>query len=285
MVPVVDVIPMNPAIRSIVHPTDFSDLSTAAFAHALRIALAAKSKLHLVHVVQYDDDEALAFPHARRLLVQWGLSGEDDPPSVVASKLGIEVDNIRLKGQQPTQGIVGFLGEQPSELVVLATHGRDGIEHWLEGSVAEAVFRRSAIPTLFIAPGARGFVSQVSGDIRLQRVLVPVDFSPAPGQAIETVQRFGRHLTGTNIAVHLLHVGSSVPPLHAASSKVMPSPPIILRSGNVVKSIVDAAIELDVDFIAMPTAGHHGVLDALRGSTTERVVRHAPCPVLALPAA
>jgi nucleotide-binding universal stress UspA family protein len=32
----------------------------------------------------------------------------------------------------------------------------------------------------------------------------------------------------------------------------------------------------------MPTAGHHGVLDALRGSTTERVIRHAPCPVLAL---
>jgi nucleotide-binding universal stress UspA family protein len=47
---------------------------------------------------------------------------------------------------------------------------------------------------------------------------------------------------------------------------------------------VDAAIELDVDLIAMPTAGHHGVLDALRGSTTERVIRHAPCPVLALAA-
>jgi nucleotide-binding universal stress UspA family protein len=53
----------------------------------------------------------------------------------------------------------------------------------------------------------------------------------------------------------------------------------------VVQSIVDAAIEFDADVIAMPTAGHHGVLDALRGSTTERVIRHAPCPVLALPAA
>jgi nucleotide-binding universal stress UspA family protein len=52
-----------------------------------------------------------------------------------------------------------------------------------------------------------------------------------------------------------------------------------------VKSIVDAAIEFDVDFIGMPTAGHHGVLDALRGSTTERVIRHAPCPVFALSAA
>jgi nucleotide-binding universal stress UspA family protein len=270
------------AIRSIVHPTDFSDLSAAAFAHALRIALATKSKLHLLHVSQYDATEALAFPHARRLLAQWGLSDEDDPPSMIASKLGIEVDNIRLKLQEPTRAIVDFLSEHPSDLVVLATHGRDGVSHWLQGSVAEAVFRRSAIPTLFIAPGARGFVDQVSGDVKLRRALVPVDVSPAPGRAIETIHEFGLLLTGADIAVDLLHVGEAAPPLRAVSSPGLL--PVILRSGNVVKSIVDAAIEFDVDFIGMPTAGHHGVLDALRGSTTERVIRHAPCPVFALSA-
>ena len=276
---------MNSSIRSIVHPTDFSDLSGLALAHALRIALAAKSKLHLVHIVQHDAGGALAFPHVRRLLVQWGLSEEDDPPWVVSTNLGLEVDNISLKWQDPARGIVGFLRKHSSDLVVLATHGRDGVEHWLKGSVSAAVFRRSAIPTLFIAKGARGFVSQVSGNIRIRRVLIPVDFSPPPSQAVETIQRFGRLLTGSNIFVHLLHVGSSAPPLHAASSNVSPLPSVILRSGNVVKSIVDAAIEFDVDFIGMPTAGHHGVLDAMRGSTTERVIRHAPCPVLAVPAA
>ena len=114
---------MNSSIRSIVHPTDFSDLSAAAFAHALRIALATRSKLHLVHVSQYDAHEALAFPQARRLLVQWGLSDEDDPPSVVADKLGIEVDNIRLALQEPTRAIVDFLSQHASDLVVLATEG------------------------------------------------------------------------------------------------------------------------------------------------------------------
>jgi nucleotide-binding universal stress UspA family protein len=276
------VLAMN-SIRSIVHPTDFSDLSAAAFAHALRIALAARSKLHLLHVSQYDAAEALAFPHARRLLAQWGLSDEDDPPWMIASKLGIEVDNISIKLQEPTQAIVDFLSEHGSDLVVLATHGRDGVSHWLQGSVAEGVFRRSAIPTLFIAPGARGFVDQVSGDVQLKRVLVPVDFSPPPGRAIEAVQRFARLLTGANITVDLLHVGEAAPPLRTVSSSALPR--VILRSGNVVKSIVDAAIEFDVDFIGMPTAGHHGVLDALRGSTTERVIRHAPCPVFALSAA
>ena len=271
------------AIRSIVHPTDFSDLSAAAFAHALRIALAARSKLHLLHVSQYDANEALAFPQAQRLLAQWGLSREDDPPWTIASKLGIEVHNIRIKLQEPSQAIVDFLSEHGSDLVVLATHGRDGVAHWLHGSVAEAVFRRSAIPTLFIAPGARGFVDQVSGDVQLKRVLVPVDFSPPPGRAIAAIQRFCRLLTGANVAVDLLHVGEAAPRLRVASSSALL--PVILRSGNVVESIVDAAIEFNVDAIAMPTAGHHGVLDALRGSTTERVIRHAPCPVFALSAA
>ncbi len=242
-----EILAMTTAIRSIVHPTDFSDLSAAAFAHALRIALAARSKLHLLHVSQYDLDEALAFPHARQLLVQWGMTEADDPPWVVASKLGIEVDNIRLALQEPTRAIVDFLREHTSDLVVLATHGRDGVEHWLKGSVAEGVFRRSAVPTLFIGPGARGFVGQINGDMQLRRALVPVDFSPPAEQALDAIQRFATLLTGTNIAVDLLHVGHSAPRIATRRSNGHALPPVILRSGNVVQAIVDAAIELDVD--------------------------------------
>jgi nucleotide-binding universal stress UspA family protein len=57
-----------------------------------------------------------------------------------------------------------------------------------------------------------------------------------------------------------------------------------VRQGDVVETILRTAAEIDADLIAMPTAGHHGIFDALRGSTTERVLRHAPCPVLAMPA-
>jgi nucleotide-binding universal stress UspA family protein len=224
----------------------------------------------------------LAFPNVQRLLVQWGLSEEDDSQSDALAKIGLEVDNISLQGQDPAQSIVHFLREHPIDLVVIATHGRDGADHWLSGSVSEDVFGRFAIPTLFVTQGARGFVSQVSGDVRLRRVLIPIDYSPAPSTAIEAIQRFGAVLTGKNILMYLIHVGNSVPPVNAT---VPVLPTIILRSGDVVKSIVDAAIEYDVDLIGMPTAGRHGVLDALRGSMTERVIRHAPCPVFAVPSA
>jgi nucleotide-binding universal stress UspA family protein len=278
--------PMSSFMRAILHPTDFSDLSGVALAHALKIALAAQSQLHLLHVSLADSGEAVAFPHVRHLLAQWGLCDEQDAPWVIADKLGIEVYNDHIKWQQPVQGIVGFLRQRPCDLIVLATHGVDGIEHWLRGgSVSEEVSRQASIPTLFIAPGARSFVSQITGDLSLRRALVPVDFSPAPTQAIRIAHQLGQLLTGADIGIDLMHVGHSAPPVRRTSAHAPALPPVMLRSGNVVTSIVDAAIELEADIIVMPTEGHRGVLDALLGSTTERVIRHSPCPVLAVPAA
>jgi nucleotide-binding universal stress UspA family protein len=274
---------MPQVIGSILHPTDFSDLSGLALAHALRVALAARSQLHLLHIAQREPEGTQAFPQVRRLLVQWGLAGADDPPWVVSEKLGLVVDSITVRWQDPAQGILSYLDQKPCDLVVFATHGRDGIERWMRGSVSEMVLRRLAIPALFMTQGARGFVGQINGDIQLRRILIPVDFSPAPHEAVETVLNFVGLMGGEAYALQLLHVGHTVPPLPAESADGVPLPPVILRSGNVVDAIVNAAIEFDIDLIGMPTAGHHGVLDALRGSTTERVIRHAPCPVLAVP--
>jgi hypothetical protein len=102
-------------------------------------------------------------------------------------------------------------------------------------------------------------------------------------RAIALAKHIGRLLTGSDITLHLFHVGHAAPRLPAKSLKSSDLPPVMLRSGSIVKSIVDTAIEFDADFIAMATAGHRSVLDPLRGSTTERVIRHTPCPVFAIP--
>jgi hypothetical protein len=115
--------------------------------------------------------------------------------------------------------------------------------------------------------------------------LVPIDFSPSPTKALKFARRIGRLLTGADITIDLLHVGRSAPVVRGGTAHAPALPPVMLRSGNVVSSIVDTAIEIDTDLIVMPTAGHRGLLDALRGSTTERVIRHAPCPVFAVPSA
>lgn len=275
---------MNFRLQSIVHPTDFSELSARAFAHALRIAVATESALHVLHVEPQQPGEAGAFPQVRRILTQWGFIEEHETVPEIAAKLRFLVSNIRIDGSNPTRAILDFLDQHATDFLVLGTHGRDGLERLLVGSVAETVSRRSSIPTLFVGSSARTFVSEVSGDMTLRRVLIPVDHSPAPAGAVEAVRRFARILTGTDTGVVLLHIGTSAPMIFAGSGELESPQPVILRSGPVVRSILDAADEFEVDLIGMPTAGHHGVLDALRGSTTERVLRHAPCPVLAVPA-
>ena len=90
---------------------------------------------------------------------------------------------------------------------------------------------------------------------------------------------------GAPIEILLLHVGDGekmpeieLPEVPSCSWKRLQ------RSGEPVEEIIQVAAEQDVDLIAMATQGREGVLDALRGSVTEQVVRRAPCPVLAVPA-
>jgi nucleotide-binding universal stress UspA family protein len=78
-----------------------------------------------------------------------------------------------------------------------------------------------------------------------------------------------------------MHVGDDPPTITAASQDVSLQD-VAFAEGPVVETIVRTARNKGVDMIAMPTAGHVGFLDALRGSTTEQVLRHAPCPLLAI---
>ena len=260
--------------QTIVHPTDFSDASAYAFAHALRIVLALRGTLYLVHVADSDSFDD-GFPHVRQALGLWNLMNEEESPAAVG-KLGIKVSKVGVESETPLSGLSNFLDVHPTDLIVIATHGRDGIDHLLHGSIAEELSRRAKVATLFIPPTARGFVDQGTGKIHLLRVLVPVDRSP-PSEVLSSIRAFVRTMNELDATIELMHVGETGPKIMEDGAVV----PVTLHTGDPVSAILAAAEQ--VDLIAMPTKGHHGFLDALRGSTTERVVRHSPCPVLAVP--
>jgi nucleotide-binding universal stress UspA family protein len=90
-------------------------------------------------------------------------------------------------------------------------------------------------------------------------------------------------LSGAEAQERLLHVGADAPHVQR-SGETDRTLPIVMRKGDVVDAVVAEANDWPADLIGMPTAGHHGFFDALRGSITERVLRSAPCPVLAVPA-
>jgi nucleotide-binding universal stress UspA family protein len=137
---------------------------------------------------------------------------------------------------------------------------------------------------------------------KIERILVPLDFSPASMQALDYAVSLAKQFQA---ASHLVHVHPadelSVPGaghllLQSAGAierineelagihrkRVEPFCPenCQIRGGVPYQEIVRVARELDADLIALSTRGHSGLKHLLLGSTAERVVRSASCPVL-----
>jgi nucleotide-binding universal stress UspA family protein len=269
------------AITSVLHPTDLSPASEVAFAHALKIALAGKTRLHILHA---KDSEGTPnwdrFPSVRATLAKWSIVAADTRREDVDKQAGIKVAKTELHSRDPVATMVGFLNAHDCDFMVLATHGREGLSRWLNGSVAEPLARRGQIKALFLPEGARGFVDPADGSLRLAKVLIPVDRAPRPEPAAETVATLTRML-GATPEIQLLHIGErdSAPAVQHLSGTLE------VRTGPVVDEILAGARAFDADLIALTTAGHQDLFDALRGSTSERVLRQAPCAVLVVPAA
>jgi nucleotide-binding universal stress UspA family protein len=272
-------------METIAHPTDFSETSAPAFAHALRLALDTKSRLYLLHVKETGSEDAwTAFPHVREMLARWGLLDAHAAQAEIEAKLGIKVTKVEIEHKEPTSGLFQFILSHRPDLMVLATHGREGMNRWLRGSVSEELARRTHVPTLFLGPQARGFVDDASGQMRLERILIPVAHAPSPGRSVSVLSDLLAPLGVSPSAFNFLHVGDK-PPTILEASGANGQAGVEVMEGPVVETILRVAQEGHVDMIAMPTAGHNGFLDALRGSTTEQVLRQAPCPVLAIRAA
>src|SRR6516165_9158048 len=97
-------------LESIFHPSDFSGASEVAFAHALKIALAAGSKLTILHVDASHSAEWQDFPGVRDTLERWRLIPKGRPKSAVG-QLGIEVAKFIRLSKDPVKACVDFLEE------------------------------------------------------------------------------------------------------------------------------------------------------------------------------
>jgi nucleotide-binding universal stress UspA family protein len=268
---------------TILHPTDFTGGGELAFAHALRIALKAKQALSLLRV----KSEAEVSPHVSGLrrvievLVRWNMLSADAPASALESELDLEVSSVSVPAVNVRTGILDFLDAHPFELAVIATHEQKGLAHWLDASVEQKALRKTNSMILFLRDGERGFVDLKRGEIKLRKVLVPIDdnmdFSPS-------IHRLKGLLESLSPAAELqfLHVGAQAPNFVDEQGEFRRQP-ILTRQGPVVDTILEVAHRLAVDLIAMPTGGRHGLLGALRGSVTARILDDAHWPLLAVP--
>ena len=103
---------MNPLSRiqvdSIFLPTDFSEASQAAFYHALKIALASKATLNLLHVSDHDDITSdHDFPQIRETLARWKVLPAESTKNDV-NRLGLGVVKAAIKSGNVSQSRAQF---------------------------------------------------------------------------------------------------------------------------------------------------------------------------------
>ncbi len=267
----------RPPFQSIVYPTDFSLSNGAAFAHAVRLAIAARSALHILHVDEAGaETEQNRFPAVRELLTQWQMLEPGAPPESVEFQLGVNIVKTALASNDVAQAVGAYAERHSCDLLVMMTHESNWMRRILNGSLAEATARLAHAPALFLRDGEEGFVDEDTGKIRLTRVLMPIAAEVAPMHAWGLASNIVRMLEPI-AQFHVLHVGETLPTF----GNLLPH--VDLRRGPVVETILEVAEKSHPDLIVMATAGHQGLFDDLRGSTTERVLRDAPCPVLAIP--
>lgn len=143
----------------------------------------------------------------------------------------------------------------------------------------------------------------------MKTFLVPIDFSPATNAVLEEVSQLADDLCAEVILMH-----STQPPIvtsdfglavenvqeiaavtekHADKQLAHSLSTLVERGinarvhhcrGSAVSCIVDQAKEQSVDYIVMGSHGHSAIYDLLIGSTTQGVLKEAPCPVIIVPA-
>ncbi len=268
-------------LRRITHPTDFTRESEIAFNHALRVAVGTGAKLDLLHVAKSPQIVAWEeFPNAPDTLARWNMETEERED-------GFQVQRGSEYGREPVLPILEHLDEYPADLIVLATHRREGLDRWLHREIAQKIARSRSVETLFVPSGAEGFVSPSTGSVTLRQIVVPVDWDPKPQAAVDATVNLATALGCAELAVTLLHVGGDrldMPSLELPARDGWSfDERLEAGDGDVVDTILAMAKDRDADLIVMATQGHDGFLDALRGSTTERVLRQSKCPVLSVP--
>jgi nucleotide-binding universal stress UspA family protein len=290
-------------LKRVLVTTDFSDASRQALPLAVELARQFDATLALVHVFPAALPGELSHLgivfEQERLAAEARIRLERFRETELPASLRVEV--TLLEGAAGNQ-IITFAKDAEADLIVIATHGHTGLKHLWLGSTAERVVRHAPCPVLVVHE--RPVPMRFPGDVlcRFQRILVPTDFSEASQPALRYAAAFAKPCGAEVTLIHVVEpplypeFGYAHVPAQEAKAKRDANEKLdvsrrelaqagiqagsVVRSGSAFREIAGQAAEGGADLIVVGTHGRGAIAHALLGSTAERVVRHASCPVL-----
>lgn len=293
-------------IKRILLATDFSRWARGAEDYACALACSWKASLTVVSIAEFQPGLNPDYPINQQYLADLLNTASVQLTDLRgrAERRGIVV-TTRMATGIPSEEVVAAAQAEDSDLIVVGTKGKTGLAHVLLGSTAERVIRGAPCPVLTVRTESADTGQEdsvLSRPVRLERILVPVDFSDCSLDALEFAVVVARQAEASLMLLHVLEpvsygldftLGQSRTREHVretwtkrldelASSLKATQVPVEsqLRGGLPADSILDSAQTLPCDLIVMGTHGRRGISHALSGSVAEAVVRKARCPVL-----
>ena len=243
--------------------------------------------------------------HHRQHLLEANAGQEDHNPDFTGDQ-PVEWEPLITVGK-PADEIIRAVEEKDIDLVISATHGRTGLKRLILGSVTERLMQTLPCPLLVLRSPEHDFVKTPDQVIRLKKILVGCDFSPDSGQALNhalsLAQEFEAELHLANVIEPpaqpnlLIEKTSAIGKIQEdyrnlltqklkemvpAEARNWCTPQTSILEGQPYEALAKYAESNDVDMIVMGIRGHGLVKTLFLGSTTDRLVRRAPCPVLSV---
>ena len=297
---------MKVEFRRIVCATDLSDLSNQAVHYGTSLAQRYEAALILCHII---DLPVVSVHGAAYVYPQDYVDSlkEDAGQKLEGLMQGLKISWHPMVIAGPVAStICDLAATERADLVIAATHGRSGLKRWILGSVTERLIRTVPCPLLSIPPVAGKSETDSPKAVQFNNILVGCDFSEDSQSALQSGLSLAQEYQAR---LHLVHVIEPV-----AYREVLLSPGVlkdarinlntkmtakmqamvpeevgnwcevetICLSGKPYEELIKYATIHAIDLIILGIRGRGLVETMLLGATTDRVVRNAGCPVLAV---
>ena len=293
--------------KRILCPTDFSKYSFRAADYAVALARHYDGEAHFLHVVP----EVLLHPDQYPYLVE-PVRAEPEVRQRALDRLDAFVALTRaeqietrfsVEEGHPVSTILGAAEDDESDLICLGTHGREGVERLVLGSVAEKVLRKATCPVLTISePGEEGAIQPAV----FNTILCAVDFARLSLRSLDYALSLAQEAGGKLLLVNVVEWFSEEPGwetqinvdayraemennVRERLDEAVPKQArdwcdieTVVTSGKAYREILALASDKSVDLVVMGVRGRNPLDLMLFGSTTQHVVRHADCPVMTI---
>ncbi|MGA7297016.1 MAG: universal stress protein [Rhodanobacteraceae bacterium] len=280
--------------KKILVASDFSPTCERALKHAAALAARSGAELHVLNVQVlrselYGWQTRPDMAEVDKLIEDAAREQMQDFVEGQRAKVVHEV----IRDVQEAPAILRYAHEKDIDLIVMGTHARSGVSRMFLGSVAAEVLRVTDIPVLVIGS------DHPVADKGYQRIVVAVDLSEGSASLLHNATALA---DSDNVQLRVVHVceartatpyyatevtdeqrkkaeGEMEKLLEAASLPGKVESQVL--AGLSEEQIVATAKDFDADLIVMGSASMSRMRRLLLGSTTDRVLRQAPCAVLA----